>query len=227
MIHVRPLKRLTVEEEAYKTLRDYERLIGKPLVEPIDVDLIGEGLYGLRWDWDVIDEADVPPTLLAAMQEGQPCSTMILAGLYPRDRRVVLNERHVAIFQAKPGLERFTKGHEIGHWVLHIDKSVLDMPTLPGMDEEETIICRDGDDSWIERQANWFSGALLMPSALLLPAAQQYPRLQWKSLYELAERFGVTISAMSVRVNQCGLSYVDNNGTIHESRAAFVGQETF
>src|SRR5207249_2037123 len=126
------------------------------LEPPIDVDMIGEVMFELNWEWDRIEDPNSESGLI------------ILGGLYPRQRRVVMNEIHVEVFRRKPGLERFTKGHEIGHWVLHIDKSVLDHPSLfDGLGDEpdgaDTIICRDGDDTWIERQANWFSAGLLMP----------------------------------------------------------------
>ena len=35
-----------------------------------------------------------------------------------------------ALFKEKPGLERSTKGHEMGHWDLFVDKGSLEHPTL-------------------------------------------------------------------------------------------------
>lgn len=224
MIQVRVLKREQVEQEAAVILHRYVRECEGTLEPPIDVDLIGEALCRLRWDWDVIPD----PRLKAGQTpSGADRSLVILAGLYPRQRRVVLNEEHLDLFQAKPGLERFTKGHEIGHWVLHIDHGKLDHPSLFDLDEPEpaeTIICRDGDDTWIERQANWFSAALLMPKEQFLEVACTYDFRDWDARYELAERFGVSISALGVRLNRLGLSYVDEQGRFFRSAAEAQGQ---
>ncbi len=140
-----------------------------------------------------------------------------------------MNELYADVFKNKPGLERFTKGHEIGHWVLHIDHAVLDHPTLfdevgENSDSTETIICRDGDDTWIERQANWFSAGLLMPKETFLDAARRADLTKWRARYEMAEHFGVTISALGTRLNRFGFSFVDENGRIHRSAAEAQGQ---
>lgn len=225
MIHVRVLKREQVEQEAVGILQRYVRECDGTLEPPIDVDLIGEALCRLRWDWDVIPDSRQKAGQIA---RGSDRSLVILAGLYPRQRRVVLNEEHLDLFQEKPGLERFTKGHEIGHWVLHIDHGKLDHPSLFDLDEEpdpsETIICRDGEDTWIERQADWFSAALLMPKEQFLEIACAYDFRNWQARYELAERFGVTISALGTRLNRLGLSYVDEQGRFFRSAAEARGQ---
>lgn len=222
MIHVRVLTREFVENEALVILRRYETEFDGSVRPPIDVDLIGEEVFELTWDWDVMEDP------LPRQTTDNNRHLVILAGLYPRKRLVVLNEAHADVFRAKPGLERFTKGHEIGHWVLHIDKAALDHPSLFEDDDErdpaETIICRDGDDTWIERQADWFSAGLLMPKEPFLEAARQVDLTRWRARYELAEQFGVTISALGNRLNRFGLSYVDEYGTIHTSAAVSRGQ---
>ncbi len=225
MIRVQKLKFQTVEELAYTTLHEFEQEVNQSLSPPVDVDLVGECLYGLRWDWDVMDERALPKSAFGEATSATQRRMIILAGLYPHERRVVLNESHRDLFDAKPGLERFTKAHEIGHWVLHIDKAALDHPKLFDY-EADCIICRDGDDTWIERQANWYAAALLMPRQLFKQVAQEHDLLKWKSLYRLAEHFGVTISALCIRMKQCGMSYVDEQGRIHKSIADYVGQET-
>ena len=48
-----------------------------------------------------------------------------------------------------------------------------------------------------------------------VPIAEAYDLLQWKSLYELAKLFDVTISALCVRLAHLGLSYVDEQGRLH------------
>src|SRR5439155_21376239 len=47
---------------------------------------------------------------------------------------IVLNERRRELFESKAGLERSTKGHEMGHWDLFVERAALEHPTLPGFD---------------------------------------------------------------------------------------------
>ncbi len=160
-------------------------------------------------DWEIINE------------EG---GKTILGGLYSRERRIAMNETHKDLFVQKPGLERFTKGHENGHWVLHVDEASLDYPMLPGMEVETNILCHHGDNFWRERQSDWFSAALLMPKDILLPVCQNFDLMQWNSLYEIAKNFDVTISALCVRLSQLQQNFVDDRGNIHQSRAIYFGQ---
>jgi hypothetical protein len=200
-------RREEVEWKAEDALDKFRRL-GGSLEPPIDVDMVGELVYDLHMDWEVIQE------------DGRT----ILAGLHPRERRIAMNEKHKELFVRKSGLERFTKGHEIGHWVLHVDEASLDYPVLPGMEIGVNILCRDGEDSWREKQAEWFSAALLMPANILIPICQKEDLMQWNSLYKIAERFDVTITALCTRLSLLGLNFVDCQGNIHRSRADYMGQ---
>jgi hypothetical protein len=76
------------------------RKAGVPVKLPVPVEKIVEQVLGLDIEWDVIEE-----------QPGE----QILAGQVAAERKIVLNEKHLALFQAKPGLERSTIGHEAGH----------------------------------------------------------------------------------------------------------------
>lgn len=236
MIIERTLRRQEVEDEAYRVLAQYATKSGDLIAAPVDVDLIAELLFDLRIDWDEIEEPlDKFSHIASHIPASQRRELTILGGLYPRSRRIVLNEKHATLFTDKKGLERFTKAHEVGHWVLHIDHAVLAHPTLSLFDDEpvdhnnsaaraEAIICRDGDDTWIERQANWFAAGLLLPKELLLPATAQVNLGSWNTLYALAEQFDVTISALVTRLQQFGLIHVDGNSLIVCSAAEVAGQ---
>lgn len=202
-------RRKDVEAQACATLIEFQRR-GGSVMPPIDVDMVGEVVYDLQIDWDVIPEDN----------------RIIWGGLYPRDRRVVINESHKGVFVDKPGFERFTKGHEIGHWVLHVDKASQEYPLLPGMTLDQTILCRDGDDSWIEKQANWYSGALLMPYDICLPIFKNSDLMDWQSLYDLTKQFGVTITALRVRLSQLNLRFVDNQKFGMNNERIGLGQMT-
>jgi len=225
-----------IEKITKARLFQLEQLIGKPLTLPIPVDLLAEKVLELNFLWDHIQELP---------------GEMILAGLYPKDRLIVLNEAHRDLFRQKPGLERSTKGHECGHWDLFIDKATLDHPELfpqegdrpfalrsSGIGEVEISkilsACAEGqellrqiqsraDEPAELRAVNRYAAAISMPSHLLREAALQVDRTQWPSLYRLAERLEVTISALTIRLQQLGLLYIQD-GKLYESADQVSGQ---
>jgi len=220
-------------------LEQLRQQLGRPLSLPIPIDRVAEKVLGLDFLWEVIDEL--------------PGET-ILGGLVPKKRLIVLNERRRTLFAEKPGLERSTKGHEMGHWDIFIDKSSLDYPTLFDADGDGPIAFRSspvGDVAIIKmlesdpdgrkllrdiqaradepdeaRAVNRYSAALSMPADMLRAEALKIDRTTWPNLYRLKDRFDVTISALVVRLQQSELLYVDKNGKLFESKDAAIGQQT-
>lgn len=193
-------RRAEVELAAWRALLLLERRLGRPLSPPVDVDLVGELVYGLRWDWDVIPE---------------PPGKVIWAGLVPDERRIVMNERHLETYRRNEGLERFTKAHELGHWVCHVpgvDRAALPGPEagLPARGPWRLVLdVAEGASEahrWRERHANWFAAALLMPAPLLLPATRALDLERWPDRYRLRDRFNVSISALNRRLASLGLA---------------------
>lgn len=90
-----------LEEMTARRLREYERKIGKPVILPVPVEEVIEQVLDLCILWEDVEE-----------QRGE----MILAGLKRRTRTIVMNEKHIKLFDEKPGLLRSTLGHEAGHW---------------------------------------------------------------------------------------------------------------
>lgn len=90
-----------VEELTARRLREYERKVGRPVTLPVPVEEVIEQALDLCILWEEVEE-----------QPGE----MILAGLKRRTRTVVVNEKHLKLFEEKPGLLRSTLGHEAGHW---------------------------------------------------------------------------------------------------------------
>jgi hypothetical protein len=103
-----------IEELAERRLVELERALDRKLAPPVSIDLVAETVLGLDFLWEPIDELP---------------GEVILGGIQPQKRLIVLNEKHRALFEAKPGLERSTKGHEMGHWDLYVDRARLDYPT--------------------------------------------------------------------------------------------------
>ena len=229
----------TVEEQAERRLAELAVLLDRSMEPPVPIDLVAELVLELDFLWEEIDELP---------------GEVILGGLIPEQRLIVLNERHRDLFAAKPGLERSTKGHEMGHWDLFIDQSTLDHPALPGFESDERFVRRGSSAGEVEvlrallrdpaglellrelaaradhpaeaRAVNRYAAVLSMPRDLIRPAVFAIERTRWPALYDLAARFEVTISALCVRLEQLGLLYVDGRRRLHESRAAAAGQLT-
>ena len=228
-----------IENIAMQRLVEFQSDSDRPLSLPIPIDLIAEKILGLDFLWEPIDEL--------------PGET-ILGGLVPKRRLIILNENHQDLFAEKPGLERSTKGHEMGHWDLFIDKGSLDHPTLFKTGDDSPFAYRNspaGDVAIIKmlwaneegrellrkmqaradepdeaRAVNRYAAALSMPADLLRKEVMKIDRTQWPNLYQLAEKCEVTISAVVVRLCQLDLLYVDKNKRLFESKAAATGQMT-
>ena len=234
---MRYVRNEAVELLAEARLAELERALGAALGPPIPIDLLAEQVLGLDFLWEVIDE-----------RPGE----VVLGGLIPERRLIVLNERHHDLFLAKPGLERSTKGHEMGHWDLFVDQSTLGQPGLPGLaldhgfvqrgslagtvrvlqallrDPDGVELVRDltarADDPAEARAVNRYAAAISMPRALLRALLAEARPTRWPELYRLAERFEVTITALKVRLEQLGLLHVSPDGRLHASRAEAAGQ---
>jgi hypothetical protein len=121
------LKNEAIEDVTAARIREYEAKVGVPVKLPVPIEKIVEQVLGLDFEWDEIEE-----------QPGE----QILGGLVAAERKIVLNEKHLALFEAKPGLERSTIGHEAGHWDIDIDRGRLDHPTFPGFELQPLVVKR-------------------------------------------------------------------------------------
>jgi hypothetical protein len=93
--------------------------------------------------------------------------------------------------------DRFTIGHELGHYFLHYKLPAVQghTPKLP------MIVSRYGTDR-TETEANWFAAAFLMPSESFKRAYQAAKG----NLVAVADEFDVSRSAAAVRANSLNLS---------------------
>jgi len=134
---LRFLRNSVIEEVTEIRLREYEAKTGESVSFPVPIENVVEQVLGLDFDWDVIEELP---------------GEQILGGLDAVNRKVLLNERHMALFEQNPGLLRSTIGHEAGHFDIDIDRSALLHPTLPGIELSPYIAKRHASkaDSIIE-----------------------------------------------------------------------------
>ena len=191
----------TLEGLALGLLGRYEREFGALAAPPVPVEQIVENVLDLGILWEPIDEGP---------------DEHILADLLPESRTVVFNERrHPACttpsWAMRPGTGRRTPtaGPRNRRRFRAWSKASAACSAGLGTDRAE---------------AHRFMGFLLMPEALLLEAARRVDLYRWPALYQLRDLFQVTISALSIRLQQLGLLYVTDDGRLFRSRLEYMGQ---
>lgn len=226
-----------IEDLAELRLVELEQILKKPLTIPIPIDLLAERVLELNLLWESIEEL--------------PGET-ILGALVPEKCLIILNENHRKLFEEKPGLERSTKGHEMGHWDLLIDKAALEYPTLFELRNDHYSVFRNStvgkvtvlkallsppeeqrfyqkilsraDEPNEARIVNRYAAAISMPRQLLKDELLKIDRTKWPNIYQVAKKFEVTITALKVRMEQLDLIYVGKDGKLYESP---IGQGVF
>jgi hypothetical protein len=152
---------------------------------PIDVLQIAEEHDGL----DVQEHAD-----LLSLPGAPSLSPDALSGLlFPGPRRIYVNAIEA---RRSPGRKNFTIAHELGHWHLHHDASELGQRRFCRADDVGGDARALRESIQLEREANQFAAALLMPAPLVRRCAADL-RL---NVRVLAARFGVSVAAMQVRL---------------------------
>lgn len=155
----------------------------------------------------------------------------VLGAIFFDRREVFINDE---LLEA-PGRYRFTLAHEIGHWVLHqnvVDPIEYAWEFVPGHRYRgRLVLCRAGDFSPVERQANMFAAALLMPRWSFVKATQEEAEelglVREGSGYlitaeqcnqlsrALARHFAVSVEAARYRLEELGLVRVGNPFQLH------------
>ncbi|MGA7087949.1 MAG: ImmA/IrrE family metallo-endopeptidase [Candidatus Dormiibacterota bacterium] len=164
--------------------------------------------YGLEPRFDPEQLLDQLGLGLVWEEVDDPEEGKLLALLAPSDKQVVLNERHLEALEAKDGrLRRFTISHEVGHWILHAE--AIRSGTL-SLFVGDRIFCRVGSKARPEIQAEIFASALLIPLDRLRPRLPRAPWQGWPPVYQLADQFLVSPTAMRVRLERLRLMHVDS-----------------
>lgn len=232
----------TVEEIATKRFKELEQVLKAPVTPPVPIDILAEKVLGLDFLWEEIEEMP---------------GEVIWGGLIPSRRLIVLNEKRRKLFEEKPGLERSTKGHEMGHWDLFIDKTSNGQSyqtDLFSQGAQEQILLRSSASGSVNvfkllqsnpegmevlskisrrsdypheaRAVNRYAAVISMPKELIQEEVLKIDRTQWKNLYPLAEKFGVTISALKVRLEQLNLLCLGDDKKLYKSKEEALGQES-
>jgi Zn-dependent peptidase ImmA (M78 family) len=158
---------------------------------PVDVDHLAEEHLGL----DVQEHADLLAIPDApALEAGTTLSGL----LFPQQRRIWVNAVEA---QRAPGRRRFTIAHELGHWQLHREAGGNAHARFCRTDEVGGSADELRRARAIEREANRFAAALLMPPDLVRAQAREL-RL---NVAVMAQRFGVSGIAMQVRLEVLSL----------------------
>ena len=176
---------------AGRVLARHASRVGVHVNLPVPIELIIEQTYGLEILWE-----DVP----------EPPDNIILGALAPRDRRIVLNVRHQALFEQYMGPERFTLAHELGHWVYDADDP--DQLALDLEEDYQEWYCYHRDSPGLsevlrirELNANKFAAHVLLPEDLVRRADINEVL---SDLPGTARRWQVSRTALRIRLQDLG-----------------------
>ncbi len=173
-----------IEQETIKILQEMENSPNYHLKFPIDASRIAEFL-GLDVVWDNIPNDE---------------KGIIAARIFPLEKLIEVNE---LIPKLRGGFGESTIAHEIGHWVLHIDKNMVRkcLLTEKNVIKVDPLLCRNEVNlNGREWQAQYFASCLLMPRFKLIEICETRNLQKWKELYHISEELGVTISNLVHRL---------------------------
>ncbi|HLP88195.1 MAG TPA: ImmA/IrrE family metallo-endopeptidase [Nostocaceae cyanobacterium] len=101
-----------------------------------------------------------------------------------------------------PNRQRFTIAHELGHFLLHqtVSNIFIDSSLVFLRDEKAS----EGTKRQ-EIEANTFAAELLMPELVLIEKAHNLPLDDDQVVKKLADEFGVSVQALTIRLTKLGL----------------------
>jgi hypothetical protein len=168
------------KSEANEIVVEVRQELGLTLYDPLDPYSLAVWLdipiLGLS---DFVDDAPAVAHLLHTEPEVFSAVT-VFAG---SQRTIVHNDAHASVRQVS------NLSHELSH-------ALLLHPPTPALDDKG---CRHWNQD-IEDQANWLSGALLVPEA----AAMRIAKGEWLSHTDAARHFGVSQPLLRFRLNATG-----------------------
>ena len=196
-----------IEAAAVRLLQRHGQQRRQILVPPVPIEEIIEYTIDIPLIWEAIPDHEGTPVLAKLEARGQPRPEVA----------IILNEDKQLFFAQHEGVEQFSQAHELGHYVLHIDHAKLHTLLLPDAAEQSTVLCRADVGKQRDRkewQAERFAAYLLMPQDLVQSACAGMDLCRWPNLYQLKERFHVTISALTRRLTELRLITITDDRTI-------------
>lgn len=191
------LSKKDIEQKAYKILNDM-KVASYDLMWPLDSMSVAEFLE-LDFDFKSISPDD---------------KGTIAAMIFPQQKLIVINQDLSSMIDEEhSGFRESTIGHEIGHWVLHINRDEVDGKTKQGeldlgisTSGKNPFLCRSFQESedWREWQAQYFSSCLIMPRYILEKIRPNYDLGNVADLYKMKDEVGVTISNLKHRLKDLG-----------------------
>ena len=230
-----------IEDVTAGRIRLYEAKTKTTVKFPVLVEEIIEQVLDLSILWDQIEE-----------QPGE----LILGGLQRQTRTIVMNEKHLALFNEKPGLLRSTQGHEAGHADLegglgdqgpslfepeqdrivhrHSTKTNQQLEILLDLalhNEKAYRLMRkltSGQDTPEQKSAvDRYQSAILMPKWLLEEVTPHYNLTRWPDLYDLANKAQVNISNLITRLRRLEMIFIPKGSKIiYRSVDEYSGQKS-
>lgn len=100
--------------------------------------------------------------------------------------------------------QRFTQAHELGHYVLHSAKSNVFMDAVLFKRQSDGYTTQEAR---MEQEANYFAANILMPEVLVKREVESLHKdlHDEENVRELADRFQVSLPAMTFRLINLGL----------------------
>jgi hypothetical protein len=156
---------------------------------PVPIELIIEQTYDLALDVGDIEEAP---------------GVKVLGALYPSERLIRLNERHLDLLEGVIGTMQFTYAHELAHWLYDAD---------PGQEQlfsdESPTFCRTPREPDLpevvrirEMNANKLAASILMPIELMRTLSID---AVLADLRGAARDLGVSKAALTIRLSELDL----------------------
>ncbi len=160
----------------------------------------------------------------------------VFARIFPTQRLIELNES-LSMLQDNFGLCQSTLGHEIGHWLLHVNQDEAEGVTeqtelvFEESSVQKPFLCRSTNSGTniaiqlnrqqqsIEWQAQHFSSCLLMPAYKLLEVKKGRKLTNHNHLSAMAQDLGVSISNLKHRLKD--LEWIQ---TASGSKQLYLGQ---
>lgn len=176
---------------AAEVLRRHATRSGKPIELPVPIELIVEITYELSIEWHDIDE---------------PLDHKILGALSPSTRTIVMNTRHLPMFDRWVGPERFTLAHELAHWLYDAENPGQGTLDLGGTSE---IYCRRDDTTKLdettklrEQNANALAAHILLPDDLVLAQDLDAMLADFRGT---AHAWGVSQQTLQIKLERLGV----------------------